>query len=55
MSELVRSALAAIVEGGTLSSGSSTCRIPITTRSTSLIAVTRSSGGSVAGSTASEW
>ena len=39
----------------TPSSGRATCRMPITTRSTSLIAVTRSSGGSVAGSTASEW
>ena len=32
-----------------------TWRMPMITRSTSLIAVTRSSGGSVAGSTASEW
>ena len=39
----------------TPSSGSATWRMPITTRSTSLIAVTRNSGGSVAGSTASEW
>ena len=39
----------------TPSSGSATWRIPMTTRSTSLIAVIRSSGGSVAGSTASEW
>src|SRR5262249_48622668 len=37
------------------SSGSDTWRRPITTRSSSLIAVTRSSAGSVAGSTASEW
>ena len=39
----------------TPSSGSATWRMPMTTRSTSLIAVTRSSAGSVAGSTASEW
>ena len=39
----------------TPSSGSATWRMPMITRSTSLIAVTRSSGGSVAGSTASEW
>ena len=32
-----------------------TWRMPMTTRSTSLMAVTRSSGGSVAASTASEW
>ena len=39
----------------TPSSGSDTWRMPMITRSTSLIAVTRSSGGSVAGSIASEW
>ena len=39
----------------TPSSGSETCRMPMITRSTSLMAVTRSSGGRVAGSTASEW
>ena len=39
----------------TPSSGSDTCRMPMITRSTSLMAVTRSSGGRVAGSTASEW
>ncbi len=38
----------------TPSSGSATWRMPMTTRSASLMAVTRSSSGSVAGSTASE-